>query len=127
MYAAGIVWAMPSVESASGTGGIIQTPGNIQTAPAAPNPKIASAATMARGLDPLPNRRGSAAAAQATASSAAATLMSISKASPSRVMPLIHAYSTASSASPTGGALASHDDRPGPEAVASGKILGTRA
>ena len=56
------------------------------------------------------------------ASSTAATLMSISKASPSTVIPLIHAYSTASSASPTGGVLMTHDDRPVPDAAASGKM-----
>ena len=126
MYMAGIVPAMPSVGSASGILGIVQTPGNIQTTPAAPSPKMAGAATTARGLNPLPNQPRSPDAAQATASSTAAPLMSISKASPSTVIPLIHAYSTASSASPTGGVQASHHDRLAPEAAASAKIQGAR-
>ena len=88
----------------SGTGGIVHTPGKIQTAPAAPHPKIASAAITVCTLDSLLSRRRNAAAPQATASSAATTLMRNSKASPSSDMPLIHAYNTANRVSPTGAA-----------------------
>ena len=85
----GIVLVMPGVVGLAV--GKIPTPGNIQTANVAAKPQITSAATTARGLESLPNRRASAAAAQATTTDTAATSMSISKAAPSRAMPLIHA------------------------------------